>query len=72
MKNKINPFIFYSEAKPILRLIEISASRMKCQISTSESKENACSCFAERDRDSKKLNLFEHFRGEAYIAINRN
>jgi len=37
-----------------------SANRMKYQISTSESRENACIFFTERGRDSTKLNLFEY------------
>jgi hypothetical protein len=40
--------------------IKISARREKCQISTSECRENACIFFTERGGDSTKLNLFEY------------
>ena len=46
---------------------KINANRAKKQISTSESRENACIFFTERGRDSTKLNLFAIFRGAAYL-----
>ena len=44
-----------------------SASREKCQISKSESREKACVFFTKGGRDTILLNLFEHFRAAAYI-----
>ncbi len=70
---KLNLFAYFRGAAYLqaARQIKITASRAKRQISTSECNGIVHFFITERGRNSTKLNLFEHFRGAAYLQAAR-